>query len=251
MNEMATWIAHLRIAEILYEAFNIIDPNYFSIGSLAPDYDIPDNIRSSVPSVPRDSHFRISDEGNWGVADLEFYRRYIGSIGKLSEDSLRLSFLLGYAFHLVTDNVWDKQVFQPIRARFQERFESDPNFIWEVKRDWYGIDFDYVHTNTDAGCWQVFLKCQYDHDYLDFMPQKAVQENLERIRDFYHNKDNVLERWIGNSPNIYLSVSDMDGFVEDTGKQLIRIYQFLVKNDVAKTNYLSVLELPIDGDTIE
>jgi hypothetical protein len=248
---MATWIAHLRIAEILYQVLDNIDPNNFSIGSLAPDYDIPNSVKNSAPSIPRDSHFGISDEGTWRVADLEFYRRYITLIGRLPEDSLRLSFLLGYAFHLVTDNIWDKRIFQPTRERFYERFESDPNFIWEVKRDWYGIDFEYIHANHDSGCWQVFLQCRYDHDYLDFMPHKAVKENLERIRDFYHNKDNVLERWIGNRPNIYLSVSEMDSFIEDTGRQLIRIYQFLGENDVTKTNCRSVLELPIDGNTVE
>jgi len=243
---MATWVAHLRIAEILYQTFAGIDPVSFSIGSVAPDHDIPDNIRRSAV-IPGDSHFRVSGKEPWGIGDLEFYRRYVGSVDELPEDSARLSFLLGYAFHLVTDNLWNNRIFGPTRVRFREKFEADPNFIWEVKRDWYGIDDEYLHSNPDVACWKVFLGCQYTHDYLDFMPQKAIQESLERISDFYQNKNNVLENWIGNRPKIYLSTSEMDGFVEDTGRQLMRIYQFLRRNDVTGTDCISILELQTDG----
>jgi energy-converting hydrogenase Eha subunit F len=39
---MATWIAHLRLAENLLEKIEGLDAAWFAIGSIAPDSGIPD-----------------------------------------------------------------------------------------------------------------------------------------------------------------------------------------------------------------
>jgi len=245
---MATWIAHLRIAENLINRIGQLDPENFVIGSIAPDYGIPKELRENGQGIPRDTHFRQPDDSHIRMGDLEFYRRDIGSLSQLANSPERLSFLLGYYLHLVADNLWSLEIFRPTRNRFTEEFDKNPDFVWEVKRDWYGIDFAYIRKETDSIYWRVFTDCQYKNDYLDFMPQKSVNKNIERIKDFYQNKTNVLENWIRKRPEIYLSELEMDRFIEDASIKLHSIYEYLLTNDLRETEYSSILEIqPTDN----
>ena len=245
---MATWVAHLRIAENLTSLIEPLDKEYFVIGSIAPDYNIPESVKENLEGVPKDSHFRASSENAKEIGDLVFFRKYMGSLNHLDGDLMRFSFLLGYFIHLVTDNLWDIEIGVPTKSRFKSEFEKDPKFIWEVKRDWYGIDFSYIHENRDSIYWQLFEKCRYAHDYLDFMPQAAIVENIKRIREFYRNKNKVLENWIGERPDKYLSEQEMDRFVEMATKALHRIYKYLHTHNVDEPELLSILQVQINGD---
>ena len=244
---MATWIAHLRIAENLISLIEPLDKEYFVIGSIAPDYDIPENVRENLRGIPRDSHFSVSDENTKAIGDWVFFRKYIGSLNHSDDDLTKFSFLLGYFIHLVTDNLWEIEIGLPTKLRFKSEFEQDPKFLQEVKRDWYGIDFSYIHRNRDSIYWQVFEKCHYARDYLDFMPQAAILENIKRIRDFYRNKNKVIENWIGERPNKYLSEQEMDRFVEMATKALHQIYNHLHTHDVDEPELSSILQVQIDG----
>ena len=146
---MATWIVHLRLAENLLGMIEGLDPASFALGSIAPDSGIPDEKWENFTPPPEVSHFAAPDDAPWRMADLEFYRRYLASPAE-PDDAERFSFLLGYFFHLVTDNLWDRQIGQPTQARLAAEFEADPQFVWEVKRDWYGLDFIYVRDHPDS-----------------------------------------------------------------------------------------------------
>lgn len=242
---MATWIAHLRIAENLISLIEPLDKEYFVIGSIAPDYNIPESVKENLEGVPEDSHFRALSENTKEIGDLVFFKKYIGSLNHSDDDLMRFSFLLGYFVHLVTDNLWEIEIGLPTNLRFKSEFEKDPKFIWEVKRDWYGIDFSYIHRNRDSIYWQVFEKCHITHDYLDFMPQAAILENIKRIREFYRNKNRVIENWIGERPNKYLSEQEMDQFVEKATKVLHRICKYLHTHNVDEPELSSILQVQI------
>ncbi|MGA9349697.1 MAG: zinc dependent phospholipase C family protein [Anaerolineae bacterium] len=138
---MATWIVHLRLAENLLELIEGLDAGEFAIGNIAPDSGIPDENWENFTPPPEVSHFAgPPDEAGWqDITDLEFYRRYLARSCP-SDNQGRFSFLLGYFFHLVTDNLWNNHIGRPTKARFAAEFEAAPKFVWEIKGDWYGLD---------------------------------------------------------------------------------------------------------------
>lgn len=240
---MASWIVHLRIAENLLNLIDGLEPAYFSIGNIAPDSGIPDENWENFDPPPEILHFKATDGEAWRLADLEFYRQHILFQKEEPIDRERFSFLLGYFFHLVTDNLWDKQIGMPTSERFSEEFEADPKFIWQVKRDWYGLDFEYVRSEPDSIFWRVFLDCEYDRDYLGFLPKTAVQQRLAYIKEFYQRTDDEIEEWYGNRPDQYLSKGEMDEFIEAATDTLYRIYEHLWLNKAEVPNISSALGL--------
>ncbi len=152
---MATWIAHLRIAENLLERIPDLDPGQFAIGNIAPDSGIPEENWEKFNPPPDVTHFKRSKSVHKDIADLDFYRDYLAEIQP--DDIPRFSFRLGYFFHLITDNLWTIQVGKPTQERFPEQFAADDKFIWEVKKDWYGLDHIYVREHPDCLYWRIFL----------------------------------------------------------------------------------------------
>ena len=240
---MATWIVHLRLAEKLLELINGLDPAYFSIGNIAPDSGIPDENWENFDPPPEILHFKAPDGGKWRLADLDFYRRYLYPLENPFSQVEQFSFLLGYFYHLVTDNLWDEKIGKPTRERFTTEFEADSKFVWEVKRDWYGLDFEYVRGNPESIFWQVFLDCRYDHDFLEFLPQKAVQQRLEYIQAFYQRTDEKIENWYIDRPDKYLTVQEMDSFIQTATKVLGRIYRTFWQEGIKAQQGLSSLSL--------
>jgi hypothetical protein len=242
---VATWIVHLRIAENLLGMIAGLDEENFVTGSIAPDSGMPDENWEKFDPPPEVSHYETSLQSRWKMADLDFYRQYLSSLDMYADDRKRFSFLLGYFFHLITDNMWADQIGRPTKERFIEEFENDSKFIWQVKRDWYGLDFDYVRTNPGSIFWRVFLDAEYESHYLDFMPQQAVHERLEYIKELYQRTDDEIEEWYGKRPNKYLSESDMDQFIESATLLLSKVYEGLFVHSLKTTGQTTVLELDI------
>lgn len=241
---MATWIVHLRLAENLLGMIEGLDVAQFAVGNIAPDSGIPDEKWENFTPPGEVTHFKASDGARYPYEDLSFYHRYLATWTDPGDDAPHFSFLLGYFFHLVTDNLWYQQVAQPTQTRFAAQFEADPEFGWEVKRDWYGLDFIYVRDHPDALFWRVFVDCEYTHDYLDFMPVEAVRQRIEYIQTFYQRQDERIQAAYAR-PYIYLSQAEMDRFVKTTTWQLDRIYQYLRKAKADTTGFFSALELPL------
>ncbi len=152
---MATWIAHLRIAENLLARLPGLDPGQFAIGNIAPDSGIPDEKWEKFDPPPAVTHFKRSTSVHKDIADLDFYRGYLADVSP--EDVGRFSFRLGYFFHLISDNLWTTAVGKPTSERYAEQFAADKSFIWEVKEDWYGLDHIYVREHPESLYWRVFL----------------------------------------------------------------------------------------------
>jgi hypothetical protein len=227
-----------------------LDTHYFAIGNIAPDSGIPDEKWEKFDPPIKVTHFRVSGNACWPSADLEFYHRYLASSNSI-DDKEHFSFLLGYFFHLVTDNLWFHQIARPTKARFAAAFAADPQFIWEVKRDWYGLDFIFIREHPDSIFWRIFLDCQYTHDYLDFLPQKAIQQNLDYIKAFYQRTDEEIEEQYGKRPDIYLSSTEMDSFIEETTQRLYETYQRVWEGKTNTSGFASVLEFLLDEGVIQ
>jgi hypothetical protein len=216
---MASWIVHLRIAEILLGRLGGLDPAAFAIGNIAPDSGIPDENWETFTPPPEVSHFKMEGDQK-KLADLDFYRRHLQPLDRGSASPARAAFLLGYFCHLVTNNLWCADIYEPTHQRFSEAFAADPNFIWEVKRDWYGLDFEYVRSHPDSLFWRVFLDCDYEGDYLDFLPPAAVKERPAYIMEFYQRTDALIEARYGQRPGCYLTAEAMDAFVRESADRL-------------------------------
>jgi len=239
---MATWIVHLRLAEALLPMIGGLDSHSFAMGNVAPDSGIPDEKWEKFDPPSEVTHFLVpGDDGRYS-ADLEFYRRYVASLSP-ADDPDQFSFLLGYFFHLATDNLWRRQIFRPTKACYATLFAADPRFIWEVKRDWYGLDFAFVREHPDSIFWRVFLDCRYTRSYLDFLPDEAIRQNLDYIKEFYQRTDEDIEKRFGERPGVYLSSAEMDGFVVDTTQRLYAAYRWVREGKADLAGLVSVQEL--------
>lgn len=237
---MATWIAHLRIAENLLERIPDLDPGQFSIGNVAPDSGIPDKNWEKFNPPPKVTHFKRSKSVHKDIADLDFYRGYLAEVP--TNDIPRFSFRLGYFFHLITDNLWTLEVGRPTSERWAEQFEADRKFIWEVKEDWYGLDQIYVREFPDCLFWRVFLHAEPDSADLDFLPPEALPHQLKHIKAFYQRDDEEIRTLISR-PMIYLSKSEMDQFVEKTTERIQDLYHMLWPSPPDLNGFSSALEL--------
>ena len=95
---MATWIAHLRLAENLLQMIDGLDPSQIAVGSVAPDCGIRDAKRDKFNPPAEVTHFLVSGDCARRIADLEFYRRYLTTLKHQNDDIMRFSFCLGYFF---------------------------------------------------------------------------------------------------------------------------------------------------------
>ncbi len=243
---MATWIAHLRIAENLLNigetgGLEGLDPRQFAIGNVGPDSGIPDEKWEKFNPSTEITHFRTGKEARYPIADLKFYHRYLADRSKVS-DPRRSSFLLGYFTHLVTDNLWHERISAPGMKLFADRVAKDRSFVWEVKRDWYGLDFLYVRSHPDCLFWQVFLDCEYTEEYLDYLPKEAICRNLAHIKTFYQRTDDEIEKWYIQMPGIYLTAQVMDSFVEESTQVLSGILRQVIEGKTVDSTKNSFLE---------
>jgi hypothetical protein len=103
---MATWITHLQVAENMLGLIPGLVEDKFAIGNVAPDSGIPDEKWEKLTPPSEVTHFRAPKEAPYPLADLEFYRQNLASLPLQQDNTKRISFLLGYFFHLVTDNLF-------------------------------------------------------------------------------------------------------------------------------------------------
>lgn len=238
---MATWIAHLRIAENLLARIPGLDAAQFAIGNVAPDSGIPDKKWEKFSPPPEITHFKRSDSVHKDIADLDFYRRYLADISP--QDKARFSFRLGYFFHLITDNLWTIKIGKPTQEQYPDQFAADKNFIWEVKEDWYGLDHVYVRAHPDCLFWRVFLDAEPDYADLDFLPPEALTRQLGHIKTYYQRRDEKIDEMCAR-PMIYLSAARMDSFVLEATERIQKIHHTLWPVPVALDGLHTSLEFP-------
>jgi hypothetical protein len=117
-----------------------------------------------------------------------------------------------------------------------------PNFRWEIKGDWYGLDFIYIRDHPDSFFWRVFLQAQPDAFDLDFVPKRALEHQLNYIKTWYQRQDEEIQAMY-KRPYIYLSQADMDAFVLGASDNLYKAYQTLWPTPPDLTGKHSVLEV--------
>lgn len=222
---MASWIAHLRIAENLLRGIPALDESLFAVGNVAPDSGIPDEKWENFTPSMMVTHFQDSVDVHRNCRDLDLYRQYLKPLDPAS-NAHEISFLWGYFFHLITDNLWSIRIGRPTHERHAAEFDADKNFIWEVKKDWYGLDFLYLREHPGSFFQRVFLHADYIGVDYDFMPAEAIHQRVAYIKQYYQRDDEEIRAMCAR-PFIYLSKEKMNEFVNEASGRLAAIHRYL------------------------
>jgi hypothetical protein len=183
---MATWIAHIRLAENLIKYGFQLDIPSFLAGNVAPDAGIV-TAEGYLPSK-NITHWK---DMNRNIQPEDFYNAYIE--GKTHEPK-EYAFLIGYYLHLEADLEWLGNVWQPNRRSnplWMTLDENNADDMNTLKKDWYGLDFCYLNSHPESLYFSHFLGILDVPDYLDYFPKGAFTEGVQRIRDYYRDAENM------------------------------------------------------------
>ena len=203
---MATWVAHMRIAEHFMKAHENFNNERFLVGNIGPDCGVPDAEWRSFTPDKNVTHW-LDTDGQTINAD-DFKSRY------LTQRDERYPFYLGYYFHLLTDTEWSKLHDRKKTEAAYAPLQTDPGFIWTVKKDWYGQDHLFLQNHPDSIFYTLFSKIDaFPNEYFDFYPENAFIRQVKYITEFY-----LSAKEDPNRDFPYLSQREMDSFVENTIK---------------------------------
>jgi hypothetical protein len=254
---MGTWISHLRIAENLLSVMPGLVEEAFTFGNLAPDSGVP-NADWTVFDPPKEvTHFLLPNEDEGRIKDLEFYRLYLAGLVP-DHNAARYSFVLGYFFHLLCDNLWFHLIVRSSKSAFPALFARRGREAWsDLKDDWYGQDQCYVRDHPESLFWRVLMRAPNPPAYLPFVPEAALNQQLDYIRKFYSQPDSA---WVLDRAYPYLNEAMMRRYVSDSTQAVLAIHDRL-RNDPAPAGAHTALALlskqaisPYDlplGDAVE
>lgn len=202
---MATWIAHLRIAENLLQMGFEFLPVPFVVGNIGPDSGVPNSDWSVFDPPKKITHWL--DERN-KINPERFYGWHLGGEG-IRNNTDYFSFCMGYYAHLLTDVEWsrlyERKKGEPL---YKENLDRAPGFIWIIKKDWYGLDFEYLRENPNSIFYSCFKDIDHVPDYLDYFPPKAFQRQVRYITGFYLGENEQTKNGF-----VYLTKWEMDDFI--------------------------------------
>lgn len=239
---MATWIAHVRVAEQLYAVIPGLDEAAFIFGNLAPDSGKPNADWTEFDPPKHITHFQHPGEDEDKIADLAFYRDYLLTIP--SDDAVTTSFAWGYFFHLLCDNLWIRLIWATTKVEYAAELEANNKFIWAIKQDWYGLDHKYLRDHPDCSFWRVFAALPTPVPPFPFLNADAFQHSMNYIRAGYTAPapERVLDRAY---PHLQEAV--MDRYVADAAARLLEIYTVLQTQPIldGKQSALTLLTTPL------
>ena len=198
---MATWVTHFRITEQFIKSNLPVSKIDFLVGNIGPDCGIIGE--DGKPTPPKEiTHFKV----NCKISSDSFYNQYLTRISNFS--SPEASYLLGYYFHLVTDEEWIKLTNQKKKEIVFQSILNTPDYTRLVKRDWYGQDFLYLKNNKESIFWTDFQYINEYSEYLSIFPTGQTSKQIKNITRFYY------EHTIPEDHNfIYITSEEMDDFI--------------------------------------
>lgn len=197
---MASWIIHLRVADMLAEKLDV-DYENFVVGNIAPDSG--KFIEKGKYLPPREiTHFTPTGK-NRDILLQSFSKQYI-----LNSKRENYSFYLGYYSHLVTDLYWMLKVVDKLKTRLGDNYERLEIFQ-KVKEEWYSLDMLYLQQNPDMRTFKTLNKIKgFENKYLDFFSKDAITDKIKQICSFYNNNTVSPEREYK-----YFTMDEADAFI--------------------------------------
>lgn len=222
---MATWVAHFRLAEALLDHGLDVDRQAFLVGNIAPDSGILNADKNGYVPSGQVSHWRGDSR------DIQFERFYDDHLAGKMFSPEEYAFRLGYYCHLLADQIWAETVWRPKEKTplYAEPLANDPQFVWEIKKDWYGLDFLYLNENPQSIFYTDFVLIESVPDYIDdVFPSGAFTKRVKDTQSFYLNAS----AWDLDRPYIYLNRQEWDDYV---ARSLTAIHQSLVEKGLMQS----------------
>jgi len=201
----------MRIAEHFMTKYAELNNIAFLVGNIGPDCGVPNEDWSQFTPEKRETHYLTT---HWlkGVEKTMidangFKQSYL----QLKDD--KYPFYLGYYFHLITDTEWAKLYEQKKQTPlYADGLKADKNFIWTIKKDWYGQDHVYLQEHKESIFHTQFSKIDdFSNIYFDFYPDNAFTRQIKYITNFYLTANENPNRAFP-----FLSKDEMDNFVAST-----------------------------------
>lgn len=212
---MATWGAHIRIAENLLNLGLNLDEEAFLVGNLAPDCNQPNEDWTEFEPPKNVTHWYNENDR---IDSEKFYNSYLKKDYRNKEEE---SFLIGYYAHLISDIEWSKMMKNQKKNKdIYEKFETDKSLISKVKEDWYDLDHLYFKNNKESIFYRVLKNTDKFPDYLYYYPTNAIMTKLKYIINFYDTFEGDLDREYK-----YLTEEEMDRYVDATTKVVACIFR--------------------------
>jgi hypothetical protein len=204
---MATWVSHMRIAEHFIKKDERLNHVRFLVGNIGPDCGVPNEDWSVFTPDTNVTHWKSAGSDTINAED--FKSRYLAA----QCDSEKYPFYLGYYYHLLTDIEWSKfYQRKKTEAVYADGLMKDNNFIWTIKKDWYGQDHLFLQSNPDFIFYTLFAKIDtFPNEYFNFFPDNAFTDRVKYITGFYLSAREDPDRAFP-----YLTKQEMDGFIDET-----------------------------------
>lgn len=213
---MASWMIHLRIADELCRRLNIKSRSKFILGNIAPDSGVPSE-GGYVPEKSVSNFYAWDGKSHKHIHEELFAGRYLTPELRSGYSAEEDSFYLGYLTHLITDNIWKREIVLPAKQKFEGELRENPNMFWQIiKRDWYDLDFMYLKENPSFPAFAAYRDCgNIKNTYLDFFSETAFEERREFILKFYESGvANLSEH------ETYISPEELDDFVISAANEI-------------------------------
>lgn len=208
---MATWMAHLRVADGIAKNYPTLQYTAFLMGNIAPDSGVPNADWSAYYPDKRTSHFKEGGE----IKPEKFLQKYMTDAQWERYGETQKAFYLGYCTHLLTDCLWVDHIYRPAMKRFENQTEeSSWETLWKFKRDWYDLDYLYLKRHPDFGAFLAYEQAEdFKNTFMEEFAEDAFENRRVYITGFYRSEHENLER---EYP--YLDEAAMDSFVEEAVK---------------------------------
>lgn len=203
---MATWLAHMRIAEFFMNTDSQLNCIDFLVGNIAPDCGVPDKYWKKFTPEKHITHWQL----NRKEIDAEnFKETYVVKNGS------GFSFYLGYYFHLLTDIAFSRYF-----KKVTEQIRTNIDLTRKITQDYLNQDFIYLQNNPNSVFYTTFSKIkEFDNIYLDFFSKDAFTKRIHHMTNNYLAES---KHTVSEFPVIYKL--NLDLFINDTIMFLQEVY---------------------------
>lgn len=214
---MASWMVHLRIADILLDNFPGLSPTEFVVGNIAPDSGVPNEDWSVFTPSTVVSHFKLDDSVPKSIHISSFVSQYFTPELQRTYDERQYSFYLGYLTHLLSDVLWSRDIATPTFAR--QDCENKSEFIWKVKEDWYDLDYLFLKNHPGFRAFSIYENAVgFENTYMDIFSPDAFDNRREYITGFYKEPKENLDRVYP-----YLNEEQVNRFVSSAAEEILEL----------------------------
>lgn len=222
---MATWMVHLRIADVVLKHRKELEPAMFSVGNIAPDCGtgVKDSLGEFEPP-PKITHWTPSGKKS-EIRPADFFEAYLK---KKPRDLSALSFYLGYYSHLLTDVLWSQNIFSPAYAMYGLEKEKE-GFILEAKKDWNYLDHAFYLSHPGLRTYVLLDNIRSVPDYLPYYKPGQLTKQSRFIADYYKS----LKLPLQERQTKYLTDKKAAVFIRQAGAEILqRLNNILLEEDV-------------------